>query len=212
MMFEHQGETMKIVGLSGSLRSGSYNTALLKAASEEIKDKIEMQIYTVHDIPLYDGDQETRNGIPLRVSEMKEELSNSDGLLIATPEYNNSIPGVLKNAIDWLTRPPQDIKRVFSSLPVALIGASPSAFGTVLAQEAWLPVFRTLGMKPWFGKNLHVSHADKVFDNAGKITDVEISAQLRQFMQGFMAFIDLQTIKAPSVQKTKTEQQQEFLH
>ncbi|HAZ14763.1 MAG: NADPH-dependent FMN reductase [Bdellovibrionales bacterium GWA2_49_15] len=189
---------MKIVGLSGSLRAGSYNTALLKSAREAISERLELKVYTLHDIPLYDGDKESSEGIPWRVKELKEELISSDGLLIVTPEYNHSIPGVLKNAIDWLSRPPEEIKRVFGDRPVALMGASPSGFGTVLAQEAWLPILRTLGMKPWFGKSLHVANADEVFDHAGKITDARISLQLQQFMQGFQSFIEAQPAGAMS--------------
>lgn len=82
---------------------------------------------------------------PEPVKALKEAIVAADGLLLATPEYNNSIPGVFKNAIDWLSRPPADIKRVFGGMPVALTGASPGGFGTILSQNAWLPVFRTLG-------------------------------------------------------------------
>jgi len=83
--------------------------------------------------------------------ETQAAIAAADGLLLVTPEYNNSIPGVFKNAIDWLSRPPADISRVFGGKPVAIIGASPGGFGTILSQEAWLPVLRTLGTKPWFG-------------------------------------------------------------
>lgn len=203
---------MKIVGLSGSLRSESYNTALLRAAKETVSDRIDMQIFTLHDIPLYDGDVETNQGIPWRVNELKKELINSDGLLIVTPEYNHSLPGVLKNAIDWLSRPPKDIKSVFGNRPVALIGASPSGFGTILAQEAWLPVIRTLGMKPWFGNSLHVSHADKVFDKAGKMTDSDYTLQLQQFMQGFVGFINKETAKPVREKEEMAKEQREPLH
>jgi len=78
------------------------------------------------------------------VTDLKEAIAASDGLLLATPEYNNSIPGVFKNAIDWLSRPPADIKRVFGGKPLAILGASPGGFGTVLSQSAWLPVLRYL--------------------------------------------------------------------
>ncbi len=203
---------MKIIGLSGSLRAGSYNTALLYAAKDQMKDQIDMQVFTIHDIPLYDGDKEALEGLPPRVVELKEAIINSDGLFIVTPEYNHSIPGVLKNAIDWLSRPPKDIQRVFGGLPVALMGASPSSFGTVLAQEAWLPVFRTLGTKPWFGKSLHVSNADKVFDATGKLTDPAIALQLRQYMQGFVSFINLQQIEVRVSKKTQGEERRPSVH
>src|SRR5262249_39693105 len=120
----------KIIGVSGSLRRGSYNTALLRAAVEGIPSGSELKIESIDGIPLYNGDVEAADGVPVRVSDLKNAIAAADGLLIATPEYNNSIPGVLKNAIDWLSRPPADIKRVFGGKPVAVIGASPGGFGT----------------------------------------------------------------------------------
>jgi NAD(P)H-dependent FMN reductase len=105
-----------------------------------------------------------------------------------TPEYNNGIPGVFKNAIDWLSRPPADIPRVFGSRPVAVTGASPGGLGTVLAQNAWLPVLRTLGTQPWFGGRLLVSRAGSVFNEAGELVDDKTKAQLQQFMHGFVKF------------------------
>jgi chromate reductase len=110
-------------------------------------------------------------------------------LLLVTPEYNNSIPGVFKNAIDWLTRPSPDIPRVFGNRPVALMGATPGRGGTILAQAAWLPVLRTLGTRPWFGPRISVSTADKVFDESGNLVDDQLRSQLRSFMAGFDAFI-----------------------
>ena len=98
-------------------------------------------------------------GIPSRVAELKERIASADGLLLVTPEYNDSIPGVFKDAIDWLTPPPADIPRIFGGRPVALIGASPGRFGTVLSQSAWLPICRTLGTRPWFEELLYVGGA-----------------------------------------------------
>jgi chromate reductase len=94
-----------------------------------------------------------------------------------------------KNAIDWLSRPPSDIPRVFSGKPVAIIGASPGGFGTILSQEAWLPVLRTLGTRPWFGGRLLVSRAATVFDEGGGIMNDSIKEQLRQFIHGFVSFV-----------------------
>ncbi|HKJ75487.1 MAG TPA: NAD(P)H-dependent oxidoreductase, partial [Alphaproteobacteria bacterium] len=91
-----------------------------------------------------------------------------------------------KNAVDWLSRPPSDIKRVFRDKPVAMIGASPGGFGTILSQEAWLPVLRTLGTKPWFGAKLYVSRAGNVFDESGAMTDESVRDQLRKFLTGFV--------------------------
>jgi chromate reductase len=103
--------------------------------------------------------------------------------------YNNSIPGVFKNAIDWLSRPPKDIRRVFGDCRVALIGATPGGMGTVLSQAAWLPVLRTLGMQPYFGKLLYVSGAHKVFDESGKLIDDDLRERLRAYLAGFAEFI-----------------------
>lgn len=121
--------------------------------------------------------------------ELRVALAVADGLLLVTPEYNNSIPGVLKNAVDWLSRPPADIGRVFGGKPVALMGASPSSFGTILSQNAWLPILRTLGTEFWSGGRLLVSRAQMTFSEDGAISDPKIAAQLRVFLEGFGAFI-----------------------
>lgn len=178
----------RLVGLSGSLRKGSFNTALLVAAAEMMPDGAELSVHTVRGIPLYDADAEASEGIPRTVIDLKEAIAASDGLLLATPEYNNSVSGVMKNAIDWLTRPPSDLKRVFGDKPVALLGASPGGFGTILSQNAWLPIVRYLGMQPWFGGRLLVSSAQSRFDDNGHLTDDELRAQLGQFIQGFVEF------------------------
>jgi chromate reductase, NAD(P)H dehydrogenase (quinone) len=149
----------------------------------------EIRMESIEGIPLYNGDIEASEGIPARVSELKSMIAEADGLLIATPEYNNSIPGVLKNAVDWLSRPASEIKTVFGGRPVALMGASPGGFGTILSQNAWLPVLRTLGTKPWFGGRLLVSRAQNVFGENGKITDDAIKKQLEQFLHGFVEFV-----------------------
>jgi NAD(P)H-dependent FMN reductase len=99
------------------------------------------------------------------------------------------MPGVLKNTIDWLSRPAADIPRVFGDRPIALMGATPGRAGTTLAQNAWLPVIRTLGMRPWFGPRMMVSGASKVFDDDGKLVDDHVRTQLRDFRSGFAAFI-----------------------
>src|SRR5947209_6887129 len=129
---------VRIVGLAGSLRKGSYNSALLRAAAGLSLGDATLEIASIRDIPLYDGDVEAESGVPRPVAELKDRLASSDGLLIVTPEYNNSIPGVLKNAIDWLSRPPDDVKRVFGGRPVGIIGATPGQGGTTLSQTAWL--------------------------------------------------------------------------
>jgi chromate reductase, NAD(P)H dehydrogenase (quinone) len=174
-----------IIGFSGSLRAGSFNTALLRTAAKLMPGGATLEIVTLHGIPLYDGDVEAV-GIPPVVQELKDRVASCDGLLLATPEYNNSMPGVLKNAIDWLSRPAADIGRVFGGRAVAVIGASEGGFGTILAQNAWLPVLRTLGTRPWFGSRLMVSRAGQVFNEAGEMVDEKIKAQLQRFLQGFL--------------------------
>ena len=180
---------MRIVGIAGSLRKGSFNAALLRAAVEECPQSATIEIESIRGIPLYDGDVEIAEGVPARAAELKERVASADALLLVTPEYNNSIPGTFKNAIDWMTRPPSDVPRIFRGKPVGLIGASPGAFGTVLSQTAWLPIFRTLGMRPWFGQLLYVGSATKVFDASGKLVDDAIRQRLRKYMEGFVAFI-----------------------
>lgn len=178
----------RIIGISGSLRAASINTALLRAAAGAMPDGATLEIGSIHGIPLYDGDLEAAEGIPAAVTTLKEQIAAADGLLIVTPEYNNSMPGVLKNAIDWLSRPPADSARIFANRPVAVIGASPGGFGTILAQNAWLPVLRTLGTDAWFGGRLQVSRAGSVFNESGEMVDEAIRAQLQKFMAGFVAY------------------------
>ena len=179
-----------VVGISGSLRRGSFNTALLRAAAGLAPEGTELKIETIRGIPLYDADVESAEGIPPAVAALKEAIAAAEGLLLVTPEYNNSIPGVFKNAIDWLSRPPSDIKRVFGGKPVALMGASPGGFGTILSQNAWLSVLRTLGTRPWFGGRLLVSRAQGDFDESDTLVDKAVKEQLRQFVQGFVGFIN----------------------
>jgi NAD(P)H-dependent FMN reductase len=178
-----------IIGISGSLRAGSFNTSLLRAAAQLMPLGVTLEIASIKGIPLYDADVETAEGIPPAVAALKERIAGADGLLLATPEYNNGIPGVFKNAIDWLSRPPADIPRVFGDRPVAVIGASPGGFGTILAQEAWLPVLRTLGTQPWFGAKLMVSRAGSVFGANGELIDEKIKTQLQQYLQAFSGFV-----------------------
>lgn len=180
---------IKLLGISGSLRKASYNTALLRAAAGLCGADTSLEIATLDGIPLYDGDVEAAEGIPASVTELKNRIIACDGLLLATPEYNNGVPGVFKNAIDWLSRPPTDTAKVFANRAVAVIGASPGNFGTTLAQSHWLPVLRTLGTRPWFAGRLMVSRAGQVFDASGALADEATKKQLEGFLAGFADFV-----------------------
>ena len=176
---------LHIVGLSGSLRSGSFNAQLLRAAARIAPAGVQIEVETIRGVPLYDGDVEASEGIPAKIAELKDKIAAADALFLVTPEYNNSIPGVFKNAVDWLTRPASDIGRVFGGKPVAFIGASPGGFGTILSQEAWLPVLRTLGSRFWAGGRLLVSRAGQAFDADGRLVDERTRAQLAQFLAAY---------------------------
>jgi chromate reductase len=180
---------IKIVGVSGSLRRASYNTGLLNAAKEGLPADVSLDIATIRGIPLYDGDVEAADGIPPAAAALKAAFAAADGLLLVTPEYNNGMPGVFKNAIDWASRPPADIEKVFGGKRVAVIGASPGGFGTILAQTHWLPVLRTLGAQLWTGGRLMVPRAGSAFDAEGRLTDDAVRQRLQQFVAGFAAFL-----------------------
>jgi NAD(P)H-dependent FMN reductase len=179
----------KIVAISGSLRKGSYNTLLMRAAIELAPKETTFEVGSIREIPLYDGDVEAGSGIPASVQALKQQIVAADGLLLVSPEYNNSIPGVLKNAIDWLSRPASDIGRVFGMRPVGVIGASPGRGGTTLSQNAWLPVLRTLGTLTYSGGRVMVSGAADVFDAQGKVQDAAVKGLLEKYVKGFAEFV-----------------------
>ncbi|MGE5466801.1 MAG: NADPH-dependent FMN reductase [Ignavibacteria bacterium] len=177
-----------LIGFSGSLRSHSLNTALLRAAAGMVPGDAELRIESIAAIPLYNGDIESE-GIPAAVAQLKDAVAAADGLVLATPEYNNSVPGVAKNVIDWMSRPPADSARVFGGKPVALLGASPGSFGTALAQSAWLPVFRILGADLWAGPRFALPRANGVIGPDGEIADASTREQLAKFVTGFVAYV-----------------------
>jgi chromate reductase, NAD(P)H dehydrogenase (quinone) len=178
-----------IIGLVGSLRQGSYNRRLLNASMPLLEPSFRLEIHGLDGIPLYDGDAEARSGLPPAVTALKERIAPAAALLIASPEYNNGIPGPLKNAIDWLSRPVSDIPRIFGGRIVGVIGASPGRFGTLSAQQGWLPVFRTLGVVPYFGRSLTVGGASTVFGDDGSIIDAGTRERLGAYLEGFRAFV-----------------------
>lgn len=178
---------VRIIGLCGSLRRSSYNLGLLKAAAQAAPPGATIDIADIQDIPLYNLDIEER-GIPPQVEALKQRLRSADGLLIATPEYNSSIPGVLKNTVDWLSRPADDIEEVFGDLPVALMGTTPGSVGTVQSQTAWLPVLKHLRTRVWSGGRLGLSKAAEVFEADGALEDDEVRETVREFVLGFAEF------------------------
>lgn len=179
---------MKIIALSGALRRASCNTALLRAAVAMAPAGVSIELRTLHGIPLYDGDVEAE-GIPPAVTELREAIRAADALLIGTPEYNNSIPGVLKNGLDWLSRPSGEGGKLFGGKPTALVGATPGGFGTVQSQDALLSVLRAFGNDFWMGGRLMVSRAGTLFDAEGQLVDDKVRAQLQQFVEGFVGFV-----------------------
>lgn len=178
-----------LVGIAGSLRSGSFNRSLLVAAARLAPEGVSLEIASIDGIPLYDADLERDTGIPTAVKRLQDRIADADGLILATPEYNSSLPGVLKNAIDWLSRPPDQIARVFRGRPVAVIGATPGGLGTVLSQTAWLPVLKALGTRQWAGGRLSVSRAADSFGDGGRLDDDGLEARIRDFMEGFAEFV-----------------------
>ena len=182
------GGMIRIVGISGSLRAGSYNAALLREAVALAPAGSEIVVETIRGVPLYDGDVEAADGIPPQVARLKEAVAAADGLLLVTPEYNNGIPGVFKNAIDWMTRPAADIARVFGGRPVALIGASNGQFGTILAQNAWLSVLRTLRTDPWLEGRLMLQRAGSAFDAEGRLAEAD-RERLGKYLEGFAGYL-----------------------
>ncbi len=172
-----------ILGLSGSLRRASFNTGLLRAAAELAPEGMRVEIGSIREVPLYDGDLETAEDLPPAVKRLQAQLQAADGVLLVTPEYNNAVPGVFKNAIDWMSRGPG--LKMWAGKPVAVIGASPGGFGTTMAQAHWLPVLRTLKADLWAEGRLMVSRAGDLFDEDANLTDAKSRERLAEFMQGF---------------------------
>lgn len=174
-----------ILGLSGSLRRASFNSGLLRAARDVAPNGVEVVIGDISGVPLYNADDEAAQGMPPAVAALNDQLARADGLLLVTPEYNNGIPGVFKNAIDWMSR--GEGLALFAGKPVAVTGASPGGFGTTQAQTHWWPVLRTLKTLPWWEGRLMVSRASGLFDADGNLTDDKTRQQVAGFVAGFAA-------------------------
>jgi len=171
-----------ILGFAGSLRKSSYNKALLSAAQELVPDGATLEVFDLEGIPPFNQDQE--NTPPERVKEFKARIRAADAILIATPEYNYSIPGVLKNAIDWASRPHGD--NALEGKPVALMGASVGMLGTARAQYHLRQTFVWLNMHPLNKPEVMVpSVADKV-DKTGKLTDSKTRDKIRELLDALI--------------------------
>jgi NAD(P)H-dependent FMN reductase len=180
-------DTCRVLALSGSLRHASFNTALARAAKAMAPQGMDVEVATLHGIPLYDGDVETSAGIPEAVLNLKARILDADALLIVTPEYNNGVPGVLKNGIDWLSR--ADVKAIFAQRPTGMIGASMGGFGTVMSQAAWLSTLKSLGVYLYSGGSVLVSRAQSAFDAQGQLTDEASRKNLGAYLSGFNEFV-----------------------
>lgn len=176
---------MKLIVISGSLRKQSFNTRLAHVIAEAAPERVEIRVATLHGIPLYDGDVEASDGIPEAVESLRRGIKDADGLVLVTPEYNAGMPGVFKNALDWLTRPPEELKPTFSGRPTALAGATPGAWGTAFAQAGALINLRQLGCY-LFPDYLRVSKAGDRFD--GDRPDEKLAEQVADWTKSFTAF------------------------
>lgn len=159
---------MKILGICGSLRKGSFNRMALNTAIEMAPEGVTIERYErIGEFPLYNQDVEDK-GFPDAVQDMAEKIRQADALLIVTPEYNYSVPGVLKNALDWVSRLP---KQPFFGKPGAIMGASPGKLGTARAQYHLRQVCVTLNIRLLNGPEIMIDRADKKFDKDGRLTD-----------------------------------------
>lgn len=190
-------DRFRILGIPGSLRRASYNRGLLRSALEVAPNGVDIELVDLAPIPLFNADVEAR-GDPEPVREFKERIRAADALLIATPEYNYNIPGVLKNAIDWASRPPAD--SVLRQKPIALMGAFPGRFGTARSQLALRQVFVFTGSFVLVKPELMVSGAAQLFDAEGNLRDEETRRRIRGLIDALMdwaARVELQRDHVP---------------
>ena len=175
---------MRILAISGSLRDDSNNTALLRALREEAPENIEIELWHgLKEIPAYDADEDVVPG-PDSVEAFRELVREVDGVFFATPEYNSSIPGALKNALDWASRPLAT--NSFRNKPVAVISSSAGAFGGVWAAAELRKVLGAMGARVTEAE-LSVGHAHEKFDEVGRLTDEDVWQGLRDALQTLVA-------------------------
>ena len=167
-----------VLGFAGSLRKGSYNAAVLRAAGELAPADVKLEPFDLRGIPLYDGDVEAA-GMPEAVRRFRERIAAADALLIVTPEYNYSMAGVLKNAIDWASRPPS---QPFEAKPVAIMGASPGLFGSARAQYHLRQMLIFLNAMPLNRPEVMIGQAQNKFDADGNLTDEPTREFIRKLL------------------------------
>jgi chromate reductase, NAD(P)H dehydrogenase (quinone) len=167
----------KILGVSGSLRKDSWNTKLLRVAGQLLPPGVELELYeNLKAVPPYDEDDD-RGSAPAAAADFRNAIADADGVLFATPEYNSSVPGQLKNAIDWASRPLAT--NVLRNKPVAVVGASTGAFGAVWAQAELRKVLAATGARVVEGE-VAVGHAPTRFDEDGTLVDDQLREQLQE--------------------------------
>lgn len=185
-MNDRGGEArLNILGLSGSLRKGSYNTALLRAAAEMLPADMSLEIFPLGELPLFNDDVRVK-GYPAPVEELRDKVGAADGILFATPEANYSIPGVLKNAIDWLSRQPDP---PIIGKPITMLGASTGGFGTILAQMHLRQICVLLDMRAMVKPEVKVPFATDKFDADGNLTDETTRKFIKDLVDAFSAWI-----------------------
>jgi chromate reductase len=186
--------TIRILGLSGSLRSGSHNTALLRAAAMSLPSGAELEVFDgLRDLPAYDADLDTPETEPASVARLREAIASVDGVLIATPEFNGSIPGALKNALDWASRPFPD--NALRGKPVAVVGASTGLFGAVWAQAEVKKVLGIIGADVLDGE-LPVGQASGAFGDDGHLVEPDLRNALEELLGVLAARVGAQDSQA----------------
>jgi chromate reductase, NAD(P)H dehydrogenase (quinone) len=174
----------KILAFAGSLRKGSYNKALVRAAVEIAPENVSIEVFDLEGIPPFNNDNV--NNPPAKIADFKEKIRNADALLIATPEYNYSIPGILKNAIDWASRPKEG--NPLEDKPVAIMSASTGRLGGARAQYHLRQTFVFLNMQPVNRPEIMVSQASDNFDANGKLTDEKTRTLIKQSIQALVTW------------------------
>jgi chromate reductase, NAD(P)H dehydrogenase (quinone) len=178
--------TFEVVGFAGSLRRASYNRALLRAAIELAPPNLHIVVHDLSPIPLYNADVEAA-GVPSSVAELRAAVQHADGLLIATPEYNHGVPGILKNTIDWLSRPPRD--SALNGKVAAIMGASPGMTGTARSQTQLRQAFVFTNTYALLQPEVLVARAHERFDADGRLTDQGTRDFIKTFLAGFADLI-----------------------